>query len=219
LLQKLDLDKKFTGVAAVDGKHFLPDEDTKPFRAVLDVVLARTTSGARVFAALKGAVDGGISIPHSPSRFSGFERGKGGEKLDSEKFRKRLLGAHVASYLKSLFASDPEAAKRQFSRYFDLKVNAAQVEGLWVDVHKKIRADPKHVPTEKHAPPVEQKAGREVKRFAYKLKDGKKVRIHSPHLTTGERLAIRDQRRAAFRKRKAEAEEGAAAAKEDEGDE
>ena len=34
------------------------------FRAFLDVGLARTTTGARVFGALKGAVDGGLDIPH-----------------------------------------------------------------------------------------------------------------------------------------------------------
>ena len=35
-----------------------------PFRCFLDVGLARTTTGARVFGALKGAVDGGLDIPH-----------------------------------------------------------------------------------------------------------------------------------------------------------
>ena len=34
------------------------------FRANLDVGLTRTSTGARVFGALKGAVDGGINIPH-----------------------------------------------------------------------------------------------------------------------------------------------------------
>lgn len=34
------------------------------FRCFLDVGLARTTTGARVFGALKGAVDGGLEIPH-----------------------------------------------------------------------------------------------------------------------------------------------------------
>jgi len=34
------------------------------FRCYLDVGLARTTTGARVFGAMKGAVDGGLDIPH-----------------------------------------------------------------------------------------------------------------------------------------------------------
>lgn len=35
-----------------------------PFRCFLDVGLARTTTGARVFGVLKGAVDGGLDVPH-----------------------------------------------------------------------------------------------------------------------------------------------------------
>jgi large subunit ribosomal protein L5e len=36
------------------------------------VGLARTTTGARVFAALKGACDGGLNIPHNEKRFVGY---------------------------------------------------------------------------------------------------------------------------------------------------
>ena len=32
----------------------------------------RTSSGARVFGVLKGAVDGGLDIPHSNKRFPGY---------------------------------------------------------------------------------------------------------------------------------------------------
>ncbi|MCK9631447.1 MAG: 50S ribosomal protein L18 [Methanoregula sp.] len=57
--------------------------------AVLDIGLNRATPGARVFAALKGAVDGGLDIPY------------GEEILPSEE---RLKGAHIAAYNKN--ASD-----------------------------------------------------------------------------------------------------------------
>lgn len=43
------------------------------FRCHLDVGLARTTTGARVFGALKGAADGGLNIPHSTKRFPGYD--------------------------------------------------------------------------------------------------------------------------------------------------
>ena len=36
----------------------------RPFRCFLDVGLTRTTTGNRVFAVMKGAVDGGLDIPH-----------------------------------------------------------------------------------------------------------------------------------------------------------
>lgn len=40
------------------------DDGPRPFRAFLDVGLTRTTTGNRIFAAMKGALDGGIDIPH-----------------------------------------------------------------------------------------------------------------------------------------------------------
>lgn len=48
------------------------DEGPGAFRCYLDVGLARTTTGARVFGAMKGAVDGGLNIPHSVKRFPGY---------------------------------------------------------------------------------------------------------------------------------------------------
>lgn len=42
-------------------------------RCYLDVGLARTTTGARVFGAMKGAVDGGLNVPHSIKRFPGYD--------------------------------------------------------------------------------------------------------------------------------------------------
>ncbi|KAK7382078.1 hypothetical protein VNO80_00768 [Phaseolus coccineus] len=42
-----------------------PAETRRPFRALLDVGLIRTTTCNRVFGALKGALDGGLDIPHS----------------------------------------------------------------------------------------------------------------------------------------------------------
>ena len=54
-------------------------------RAVLDIGLNRATPGARVFAALKGAVEAGLDVPHSE------------EILPSDE---RIKGAHIAAYNK-----------------------------------------------------------------------------------------------------------------------
>ena len=51
-------------------------------RCALDVGLARTSTGAKVFAAMKGAADGGLDIPHSVKRFPGYDAED--KKLDSE---------------------------------------------------------------------------------------------------------------------------------------
>merc|ERR1712056_109937 len=76
VLTKFSLDTVYEGNTSVDGSMFcVEDQDGGPgaFRACLDVGLARTSTGAKVFAALKGAVDGGLDIPHSEKRFPGYD--------------------------------------------------------------------------------------------------------------------------------------------------
>ena len=67
VLHKLDLADKYEGVTDVTGEDYnveAMDEGPRPFRCFLDVGLTRTTTGNRVFAAMKGAADGGLDIPH-----------------------------------------------------------------------------------------------------------------------------------------------------------
>jgi len=77
-LTKLGLADKYEGVTEPDGTvavtEALDDDDApRPFKCYLDVGLKRTSTGARVFGALKGASDGGIFIPHSEKRFPGYD--------------------------------------------------------------------------------------------------------------------------------------------------
>lgn len=61
------MDEIYTGCSDVSGGDYLVEDiDGQPgaFRAFLDVGLARTTTGARIFGVMKGAVDGGIDVPH-----------------------------------------------------------------------------------------------------------------------------------------------------------
>ena len=67
LLKKLNLDGIYAGCEDVNGDVYQVESiDGQPgaFRCYLDVGLARTTTGARIFGAMKGAVDGGLDIPH-----------------------------------------------------------------------------------------------------------------------------------------------------------
>ena len=48
--------------------------DKKVKEAILDIGLYRNTKGNRLFAALKGAVDGGLVIPHSKEAFPSDDR-------------------------------------------------------------------------------------------------------------------------------------------------
>lgn len=66
-MKKLGLDRLYEGCTEVTAEEYSvePVEDgPNAFRCYLDVGLTRTSTGARVFGALKGAVDGGINIPH-----------------------------------------------------------------------------------------------------------------------------------------------------------
>jgi large subunit ribosomal protein L5e len=78
LLNKLGMDKLYPGNTKIDGAAYdvseNPNEERRPFMAYLDVGLARTTIGRKVFAALKGACDGGLYIPHKNTRFPGFAK-------------------------------------------------------------------------------------------------------------------------------------------------
>jgi large subunit ribosomal protein L18 len=61
--------------------------------AILDIGLHRATRGARIFAALKGAVEGGLEIPH-------------GEEILPDDARVR--GEHIAAYAPEKGSSLPE---------------------------------------------------------------------------------------------------------------
>ena len=120
MLTKYKLDQLYPGQTEVDGDDFLVEDgdERAAFHACLDVGLARTSTGAKVFGAMKGAVDGGINIPHSSKRFPGFDKENGDDgKLDADVHRQHIFGQHVADYMTHLMEEDEEAYKKQFSRY------------------------------------------------------------------------------------------------------
>jgi large subunit ribosomal protein L5e len=57
------------------------EEGPRPFFCLLDAGLKRTSTGSKTFAALKGALDGGLDIPHNEKRFVGWTKEDG---LDAE---------------------------------------------------------------------------------------------------------------------------------------
>jgi large subunit ribosomal protein L5e len=145
-LKKLELDEDFTGVEEADGEFKLTEaveidgEERRPFKVFLDVGLARTSTGARVFGAMKGASDGGLYVPHSENRFPGYDME--GKELDAETLRKYIFGGHVAEYMETLADDDEERYKSQFSGYIDDDIEADGLEELYADAHKQIREDP-----------------------------------------------------------------------------
>ena len=110
-LDKLGLGDKYEGVTEPDGTlkltETIDEEDApRPFKCYLDVGLKRTSTGSRVFGAMKGASDGGIFIPHSEKRFPGYDPES--KELDAEVLKKYIFGGHVAEYMQTLEEEDDE---------------------------------------------------------------------------------------------------------------
>jgi len=144
----------YEGNTEVNGEDYhveSQEEAPRPFRALLDVGLARTTSGARVFGALKGATDGGLDIPHNDHRFPGSKRVDGEWQTQPDVHRKYIFGEHVGDYMRQLAEEDEEAYNRQFHRYIEANVTADSLTDLYTKAHAAIRADPnkKRDPLEK----------------------------------------------------------------------
>jgi len=149
VLKKVGLDETYTGTDEITGEYFCEEmdeeEDAKsPFRAFLDVGLRPTTTGARVYAAMKGAVDGGIAIPHtwSGKPFPGWYKEDGRENFEADVLRKYIFGGHVAEYMTKLQEEDEEKYEKHFSQYIKKGVSADDLEDLYTKVHAAIRADP-----------------------------------------------------------------------------
>ncbi|EYB99479.1 hypothetical protein Y032_0122g1070 [Ancylostoma ceylanicum] len=141
-LKNLKLDQTFKGQEDVNGEFYTVEEEDgrSPFKAVLDVGLARTTTGCKVFAVMKGVADGGIEVPHSENRFFGYDSES--KKYDAEAHRDRIFGKHVAEYMRSLKDEDEDAYKRQFSHFIANGISADNLEEMYKKGHEAIRANP-----------------------------------------------------------------------------
>jgi large subunit ribosomal protein L5e len=172
-LTKLGVAKEFPGAKEATGAFKAvrtkkddegEEEGRFPFKAILDVGLARTTTGARLFGAMKGAVDGGIAVPHKASRFPGYNKEKG--ELNAKVHRDRIFGAHVASYMKNIATQkqgNPDEKISQFDRFAKNKINPGDLEAMYKKAHEEIRKDPT-----KRLPKKAAKAGGQRKAFNIK---------------------------------------------------
>lgn len=90
--------------------------------AILDAGLRTTSTGSRIFAALKGAVDSGLGIPHD---------------RDIVPSEPRIRGEHIASYAKQL-SSSRDAYRRAFSKYIKRKLKPEDLPSHFKEVAAKI---------------------------------------------------------------------------------
>jgi len=174
-LTKLGLADKYEGVTEPDGTlkltEVLDEEDApRPFKCYLDVGLKRTSTGSRLFGAMKGASDGGIFIPHSDKRFPGYDPES--KELDAEVLKKYIFGGHVAEYMESLEEEDDERYAillllADFSGFNGTSAsrNNSQLILLMVSAPKTLRRStpmltPQSVKTPLSSPPKNQKTGK-----------------------------------------------------------
>jgi len=154
-LKKFGLDEKFKGKEELNGEEYhVEDEENeqRPFKCILDVGLQSTTVGARMWGALKGAVDGGLHIPHSIKNFPGYKRAeeKGAEpEYDAEAHKDRIFGNHVKEYMEMMAEEDPTKYEAHFAKYIAEGIDADKIEDMYTEAHEKIREDPGPEPAEK----------------------------------------------------------------------
>ena len=174
LLKQVGLDKLYKGVGEATGQDFdvYKDMETRaskgeeitkrPFKAVMDVGLIHTTTGNRVFGALKGACDGGLHVPHSTKRFPGSSKDEDKWVYDAEVHRKRIYGHHVQDYMNHLKEDDTEKYNLVFSKW-NAVLKGKNLEQLYKQVFKGIRENPDHVKKQRAHPPVHVRQGTDVK--------------------------------------------------------
>jgi large subunit ribosomal protein L5e len=136
----------YEGNTDVNGEDYNVEAEAdgpSPFRALLDVGLQRTTTGARIWGCLKGATDGGLDVPHNTRRFPGNKKEAGKEMEENpEVHRDYIFGGRVANHMESL-KDDEEAYAKQFSRYAKLGISdAKKLEAMYKAAHTAIRANP-----------------------------------------------------------------------------
>lgn len=152
LLAKFNLDSKYAGNDEISGDVYQvealeDDGEPRPFRAYLDVGLKRTTTGSRIFGAVKGFADGGVDIPHNEKRFPGYDREE--KSYDPELMKSFVLGGNTADYMRHLQEEDGAKYKKHFAKFIAAGLNADNLEDMYTKAHAAIRKDPLTKPAKK----------------------------------------------------------------------
>lgn len=141
LLTKFQKDNE--GNDNIDGDFYLDDDS---FKANLDTGLVRCTTGANIFGVLKGAVDGGLNIPHNTRRFPGssYEEGDDGKEWVYEPsiHRERIFGQHIANHMSLLKSEDEAKYNKLYSNYIKKNIHPGDIEQIYTKAHQQIRENP-----------------------------------------------------------------------------
>ncbi len=98
--------------------------------ALLDIGLKSSSKGSRLYAVLKGLVDSGLDVPHSPDNLPTDDR---------------LAGTHVSTYAKSLSAQSNDQYKKHFSRYLTRGLKPEDLSAHFKQVREHVMSTPLEV--------------------------------------------------------------------------
>lgn len=89
--------------------------------AVLDIGLSVSTKGSRLYAALQGALDAGLKVPHGKDMLPAAERNQ---------------GAHIAAHAKKL---DPDKLQRYYAHYIKEGIDVPNFPQYFEKVKEQIK--------------------------------------------------------------------------------
>ena len=180
-LTKLGLADAYEGNVGDDDEHLgedftvEPNDDgPRPFTCFLDVGLHITSTGSKVFACMKGALDGGIDIPHNEKRLFGYDPDS--KELDNDMLRGHILGEHVTDFMEQMQEDEPDQYAKQFSSYVKEGVEPDDYAELLQKVHAAIRAKPV-LPKKASKKPSQPKKWQAVKKTYEQRKNDMRAKL------------------------------------------
>lgn len=90
---------------------------------ILDIGIYRPIKKSRLFAALKGAIDAGLEVPHSEEILPDDER---------------IQGSHISNYAELLESENPEKYQIQFSKILNSKLDPKKIPDYFISTKEKI---------------------------------------------------------------------------------
>ncbi|XP_060991541.1 large ribosomal subunit protein uL18-like [Dama dama] len=141
LINRFGMDKIYEGqVKVTRDKYNVESIDGQPgaFTCYLDAGLARTTTRNKVFEALKGAVNGGLSIPQY-KRVPSYDSES--KEFSAEVHQKHIMGQKAVDYMHYLIEEDEDAYKKQFSQHIT-NITPDMLEEMYKKAHAAIRENP-----------------------------------------------------------------------------
>ncbi|HDT11444.1 MAG TPA: 50S ribosomal protein L18, partial [bacterium] len=91
--------------------------------AISDIGFFESHHGSRVLSAVKGAVDGGLNVPHSDEAFPPEDR---------------MNGTHITNYAAELKKSDKDKYEKYFSAYIKAKIDPETIAKLFETVKSNV---------------------------------------------------------------------------------